>query len=47
MSDHDELMLPILEEFELSGVSFKVVDPSSLPPQTLASFDNFMRGAFT
>lgn len=45
MSNQNALMLPILEEFELPSVSFKVLDPSSLSPQTLAAFDDFMRGA--
>ncbi len=38
-------LLPALEEFELPDVTWKVVDPSCLPPSTLLAFDTFMRGA--
>ncbi|AVF75466.1 hypothetical protein NI392_21345 [Vibrio alginolyticus] len=45
MTDNFDHLLPNLKEFELPNVPFKVVDPSSLPPQTLMAFDEFMRGA--
>lgn len=45
MTDNFDQLLPNLKEFELPNVPFKVVDPSSLPPQTLMAFDESMKGA--
>lgn len=45
MSGESEPILPTLEEFELPGAVFKVVDPSSLPGNVLKAFNEFMTGA--
>ncbi|MEZ8306871.1 hypothetical protein AB6C61_24055 [Vibrio splendidus] len=39
------VLIPPLEEFELANSAFRVVDPSSLPAQTLAAFDDYMVGS--
>ena len=45
MNDEAFPELPLLEEFDLPGAAFKVVDPSSLPENLLTAFDAFMRGS--
>lgn len=45
MRDELNMLIPLLESFELTNSAFRVVDPSSLPAHTLAAFDDYMAGS--